>query len=248
MARVHYSRFVGRAGKSRLPTKALDAPGGWSSDGPRVVLVCRRGDYIEKGQRYLWFAPGFRAAKQIGCMSHPPKPSEMDSSLYSEVLSAQEDAGTALDAISWYDESADDIRTEVEDAIQPVKDAIDSVAEQYESAAEAMGGESGAGSQMAEWAQALRDSEIVDWDPKDGDDPDDGDESARCDEHTPESEGGKATIDPEADDAYDSEATLEQAAADCSECAELRKADLTDWTSDLVDEAREKVDAVSKEG
>lgn len=182
MARAHYSTFVGRAGKTRLPVQTIGGPDD-PANGPvaRLALRCRRGDFIEKGERYLWFAPGFRSRKQIGCMRHPPRPSELDASIFSEILAAQEDAHAALDGIAWSEgDTADDIRQQVNDALSGVKDAIASVAEQYDSAAEAMGSY-GAGSQMSEWAENIRQAEIVDWEADSFDDPDEPEEGEEPD-------------------------------------------------------------------
>jgi hypothetical protein len=158
----------------------------------------------------------------------------MDSSLYSEVLGAQESAGDTLGGFTWNgSDSADDVKEQVNDILQEVRDAIESVASQYEDAAESMGGDSGAGAQFAEWAQTLQDSEIMDWEAGDYDDPDETE--AWCEKHTDDMVGDE----PDQVSASD----IDQAREDCEDC----KPDLSDWTADLVAEAQEKVDAVSKE-
>lgn len=198
MARVHTSRFVGRAGKTRLPVKAVGGPDDPANgDGPRLVLVCGRGDFIEKGESYMWFAPGFRSSKRIRCMRHHPRPSELDGSIYSEVLAAQEDFGDAGRDTTG---NPDDIRSAVDSAIEGVKDAIESVAEQYDTAAESMGGGYGAGAQFEEWASNLRDADIVDWTAGDYDDPPTHDGH---DEHVDGCEECAALIESWASDLWD---------------------------------------------
>lgn len=188
MARVHgpltfTARPVPAGKRQRQPTTTVDG---------ETVLQCGRGDVVRKGEPYYWFAVGFRGSKQYRCRNHLPKPSELDGSLMSEVLAAQESANEALDGITWSEgDEPDDIRAQVDEAIQEVKDAIESVTDQYRSA------------QFEEWADTLGDAEIVSWEAGDSSDPDDPEEGEPI--------------------------------------------DLTDWTAELVDEAREKVNDVSKE-
>jgi hypothetical protein len=245
MARVETRRFVAKptpeGKRTRLPLTTTE-------DG-QPALRCGRGDLILKGETYYFFAVGFRGSRQYRCTKHYPKPSELDGSLFSEVLAAQESASDDLAAITWNPgDTADDIRQQVDDAIQQVKDAVESVADQYSEASEAMGGDYGAGAQTAEWSQNLQDAEVMNWEARDFDDPDEGDPDARCDVHTPEADGGQAIIDPEADDAYEDEAALEQAAEDCDDCRELREPDLSDWVTELVDAATEVISNVSRDG
>lgn len=149
MARVHTSRFVARLGKT---------------------LNCGRcGRAIQKGETYKWFAPGFRSSKHIRCSDCPVRGSELDSSLYSTVLAAIEDAEDNVNGLEVGDTDG------LESAVRDVASACEEVADQYADAAESMGG---AGEQMSEWADTLRDhaSNLESWSPSDTDVP-------TCDEH-----------------------------------------------------------------
>ena len=172
MARVHIGTFAARKPKEgarrTMPTTTVEG---------EIVLRCRRGDYIRKGERYYFWAVGFRGSRQYACMKHAPRPSELDGSLFSEVMGAQEDAADQLAGINTGG-TPDDIKADVESAVQLVKDAIDSVADQYDEAAEAMGGSYGAGAQMSEWAENLRGAGVVDWRVEDY-----SEEPEACDDH-----------------------------------------------------------------
>lgn len=157
MARVHTSRFVARKG---------------------ATLNCGRcGRAIQKGETYKWFAPGFRSGKRIRCSVCPVRGSELDSSLYSTVLAAIEDAEDNINGLEVGDTDG------LESAVRDVASACEEVADQYSDAAESMGG---AGEQMREWADTLRDhaSNLEGWSPSDDTPPacDDHDEATeRCD-------------------------------------------------------------------
>lgn len=180
MARVHRGTFAARqprAGARRtMPTAVVDG---------ETVLRCGKGDFIRKGESYLFFAVGFRGARQYRCTKHYPKPSELDGSLFSGVLSAQEDASNALAELDTASDP-DELVTEIDSIVEAVRDAVEDVAQQYEDAAESMGGSYGAGAQMSEWADNLREAGVHNWRASDYDDAPEG-----CDEgeHTEFTEG-----------------------------------------------------------
>ena len=173
MARVHLSTFAARKG---------------------ATLRCDRckGDIV-KGQKYRWFAPGFRSAKRIRCMRAEcsPRPSELDSSYMSGVLAAIEEVEDTLASIAPDPESGwDSQMSDLNEQRDVVTAAIEEVASQYRDAAESMGG---AGYQMEEWADNLEQSEVMSWDA------DSETEPGPCDDHD--------EPDPECDqciDAFDS--------------------------------------------
>lgn len=177
MARAHIGTFAARKPKEgarrTMPTTTVEG---------ETVLRCRKGDYIRKGERYYFWAVGFRGSRQYACMKHPPRPSELDGSIFSAVMAAQEDAASQLAGIDTGGKP-DDIKADVESAVQLVKDAIESVAEQYRDAAEAMGGSSGAGAQMEEWAENLEGAGVVDWRVEDY-----SEEPEPCEDHADEGE------------------------------------------------------------
>lgn len=154
MARVHRSVFAARAGKTRLPvTKTPDG---------QPALQCGAAGpahYITKGQPYLWYAPGFRSLPRVRCTAHPPKASELDTSLFSEITAAQEAASVALGHLD-LTQDADAIVADVQAVVEDVRAAVESVADQYSDADEAMGGHGG---QFADWATTLGDQEVMSW-------------------------------------------------------------------------------------
>lgn len=157
MARVHLSTFAARKG---------------------ATLRCDRcKSDIVKGQKYRWFAPGFRSAKRIRCMRSEcsPRPSELDSSYMSGVLAAIEEVEDTLASIAPDPESGwDQQMSDLNEQRDIVTSAIEEVAGQYRDAAESMGG---AGYQMEEWADNLEQSEVMDWDA------DSEAEPGSCDDH-----------------------------------------------------------------
>lgn len=213
MARVHRSVFAARErGRSRLPVKTLD-------DGRKVLPCSGPGPthYIEKGQPYLWFAPGFRAYPTVRCPQHPPRPSELDGSLMSSVLAAQEAAADTLASLD-VTQDADGITSDVQAVIDDVRSAVEDVAQQYEDADEAMGGHQG---EKYEWAANLRGAEVMSWDANDYDsfEPD----SNACQDH-----------DGDPDD-------------DCDDCTSSIADAREEWARGLVDEASDKINDISRD-
>lgn len=226
MARVYTSKFQARPGTKLPGVKTLpDGTVGMRCQGP--------GDehYIRKGDKYLSFAPGFRAPLRVRCMQHPPRPSELDSSLMSQVLAAQEDAIANLAAID-LSQDPDDTKQAVNDEIENVRSAVEDVVQAYNDADEAMGGHQG---QQAEWASNLTDAKVMSWDAGDHDDFDEPD-----DIHEPDDDGSPVgDLGPHS--------VSEGIDAGCDECQGTRDDAVREWAQGLIDAASEVINDISKD-
>lgn len=123
---------------------------------------------IEKGQTYRCFKVGFRSRYQhnyhAGCEI---KDSARESSKLSAVFAAREDA---IDNINSADVDGTNPSAFVDDLrgfLESAADDWDGVASEYDDASEAMGGDYGAGSAMAETAASIEEAanQLRDWSP-----------------------------------------------------------------------------------
>lgn len=162
---------------------------------------------IKAGEPYRYWRQFRSRMKNIRCMKSEctPRPSELDTSLMSDVLAAQEDAGSAIAAVPDPDiiengtTDADAFVDSIREAIQPVIDAIDAASEQYREQDNAFGGSGAtAGAERADTLENAS-STLGDWQPE-NDTPD------ACGEHddNPESIDG---FDPKCDECKESVST-----------------------------------------
>lgn len=214
MARVHRGTFAARkpreGARRTMPTTEVNG---------ETVLRCGRGDFIRKGETYLFFAVGFRGSRQYRCTKHYPRPSELDGSLMSSVLAAQEDASDALGKLAT-DAEPDELISDVDSIVESVRDAVTEVVDQYRDSAEAMGGSYGAGAQMEEWADNLEAAGVMDW---------------RADSYEDAPEG--------CDDGAEDGSGHDEFTEGCEKCLEARE----EWARGLIEEAGSQIDDISKE-
>jgi hypothetical protein len=140
------------------------------------------GTPLPKGSAYRWWTVGFRSRyKHVRCMKSTctPRRSELESSLVSSVMAAQEDAEANLQALYGLDAGGgDDVAQSARDALEDVAASIDEVVRQYRDQDEQFGG--GGNTDSAQRADDLdADAQTLrDWQPDDEDPPAYG-----CDKH-----------------------------------------------------------------